>query len=198
MRAQTQETGEPMADRYEEPTPYRQEAYDPRSEQPTPQWPVPGGAQPQDSGYTAPLPSHLAPATTTTTETPTMVSRRPRRRSFVGDVTAGLFLGDFATDLGMPGAVTQVVVSFVPLIGSTCAVRDLVADLRHHDHVGATLNFLALTPILGGFSKTFEVIRSTAHVGHAMHVSHQQAERRNEEEASLPSAARSRRGRERG
>jgi hypothetical protein len=115
--------------------------------------------------------------------------RRQRRRSFVGDVTAGLILGDFATDLGVPGAVTQVVVSFVPLIGSTCAVRDLVADLRRHDHVGAALNFLALTPILGGFSKTFEVIRSTAHVGHAMHVSHQQAERRKEEAASSQPAA---------
>jgi hypothetical protein len=39
------------------------------------------------------------------------------------------------------------------------------------------LNVLALTPIFGGFSKTFEVIRSTAHVGHAVHSAHQQAER---------------------
>ena len=73
-----------------------------------------------------------------------------RRRSVLGDVTAGLLLGDFAEELGMPGAVTQVVISFVPVLGSTCAIRDLVADLRHKDHVGATLNFLALTPVLGG------------------------------------------------
>ncbi len=104
-----------------------------------------------------------------------------RRRSVLGDVTAALLLGDFAHDLGMPGAVTQVVISFVPALGSACAIRDLIADLRRKDHVGATLNFLALTPVLGGFSKTFEVIRSTAHVGHAVHVSREQAARRKEQ-----------------
>lgn len=175
-----------MADRYGQPTPDQQGPYDPRNQPPAPQWPAPRRAQPMAPGYTAPLPSHLAPATP---DSPTMTRRPPRRRSLLGDVTAGLVLGDFAADLGMPGAVTQVVVSFVPLIGSTCAVRDLVADLRHHDHVGAALNFLALTPILGGFSKTFEVIRSTAHVGHAMHVSHHQAERRKEEAAAAQPAA---------
>lgn len=105
-----------------------------------------------------------------------------RRRSLVGDVAAGLFLGDFATELGLPGAITQVTVSFVPLIGSACAARDLVADLRRHDHVGAALNALALTPILGGFSKTFEVIRSTAHIGHAMRSAHHQAHRKRDDE----------------
>lgn len=150
-----------------EPAPRQREQYDPRGTQEAPQWPtppmaVPGAAQP------------VAP------ESETIARRAPRRRSVIGDVSAGLFLGDFATDLGLPGAITQVAVSFVPLIGSTCAVRDLIADLRHHDHVGAALNALALTPVLGGFSKTFEVIRSTAHIGHAMHVSHNQAERKNE------------------
>ncbi|HEX8981685.1 MAG TPA: hypothetical protein VF792_02855 [Ktedonobacterales bacterium] len=107
----------------------------------------------------------------------------PRRRSLIGDVSAGLFLGDFADELGLPGAVTQVAISFVPLIGSMCAVRDLVADVRRRDRVGAVLNFLALTPVLGGFSKTFEVIRSTAHIGHAVHVSRHQAERRRDEQS---------------
>ena len=111
-------------------------------------------------------------------EVATVVRRPARRRSFVGDVSAGLFIGDFAHDLGLPGAVTQIAVSFVPLIGSICAVRDLTADLRRHDHIGAALNALALTPILGGFSKTFEVIRSTAHVGHAVHSARHQAQRR--------------------
>lgn len=104
-----------------------------------------------------------------------------RRRSVIGDVAAGLFLGDFASELGLPGAVTQIAISFVPLIGSLCAVRDLVADVRRRDRLGALLNVLALTPVLGGFSKTFEVIRSTAHVGHAVHVSRHQAQRRNDE-----------------
>jgi hypothetical protein len=99
----------------------------------------------------------------------------------LGDVTAALLLGDFAEELGMPGAVTQVIISFMPALGSACAIRDLVADLRHRDHVGAVLNFLALTPVLGGFSKTFEVIRSTAHVGHAVRISREQAARRREQ-----------------
>ena len=143
-----------------------------------PEWPTPPMAV---SGAATPV----------TPESATVTRRPPRRRSFIGDVSAGLFLGDFATDLGLPGAVTQVAVSFVPLIGSTCAVRDLIADLRHHDHVGVALNALALTPILGGFSKTFEVIRSSAHIGHAMHVSHNQAERKNERDAHAQPPARS-------
>lgn len=103
---------------------------------------------------------------------------RPRkRRSFIGDVTAGALLGDFARDLGIAGATTQAALGFVPLIGSVCAVRDLTADLRHHDRVGALLNALALIPFIGGFSKTFEVIRSSAHIGHAVHITYQQAER---------------------
>ncbi|HET9109347.1 MAG TPA: hypothetical protein VFN78_00850 [Ktedonobacterales bacterium] len=150
-----------------EPAPRQYEQYDPRETQGAPQWPTPPMAAPGAAQL-------VTPASATITRRP------PRRRSFIGDVSAGLFLGDFATDLGLPGAITQVAVSFVPLIGSTCAVRDLIADLRRHDHVGAALNALALTPVLGGFSKTFEVIRSTAHIGHAMHVSHSQAERKNE------------------
>jgi hypothetical protein len=146
--------------------------YDPRDAQSAPQWPV---APAQTPPATAPLPAHLAPSL------PASAGRRPvRRRSFVGDVSAGLFFGDFARDLGLPGAITQVAVSFVPLLGSICAVRDLTADLRRHDHIGAALNALALTPIVGGFSKTFEVIRSTAHVGHAVHISHQQAQRKHD------------------
>lgn len=175
-----------------EPAPYPYDAYDPRR-QPNvepPRWPItpqpsalgqaPGYAPERartPAGYTEPPPNAVAASP----EGATVVKRRARRvrrRSLVGDVAAGLFLGDFATDLGLPGAITQVAISFVPLIGSTCAVRDLVADLRRHDHVGAALNVLALTPILGGFSKTFEVIRSTAHVGHAMRVGQHQAQQR--------------------
>jgi hypothetical protein len=133
-------------------------------------------------------------ASQATPETATVVRRSARRRSFVGDISAGLFLGDFAHELGLPGAVTQIVISFVPLIGSICAVRDLTADLRHHDHVGAALNALALTPVLGGFSKTFEVIRNTAHLGHAVHSAHQQAQRRKDgdSEQQLPASRRRR------
>ena len=164
-----------------EQAPYGQPLRDPYATQPAPLWPTPPHPRTIAPGSTAPLPAHLAPQPAA----PASEMARPqrvRRRSVLGDVTAGLILGDFASDLGLPGAVTQVAISFVPLIGSTCAMRDLIADLRHHDHVGAALNALALTPVLGGFSKTFEVIRSTAHVGHAVHVSHQQAQRRNGDE----------------
>lgn len=107
-------------------------------------------------------------------EAPTLVAPYPRRRSFIGDVVAGAFLGDFARDLRIPGAVTQITLAFIPLIGSMCAVRDLIADMRHHDRVGAFLNFLALAPILGGFSKTLEVVRGFAHVSHAIRVTQHQ------------------------
>lgn len=147
-----------------EPAPQQ---YDPRESAPAPQWPTPSLTA--SAGMSA-------PRVATVVREP--APRRPQRRSFVGDVSAGLFLGDFAQELRLPGAVTQVAISFVPLLGSMCAVRDLTADLRRHDRVGVFLNFLALTPIFGGFSKTFEVIRSTAHVGHAVHSAHQQAERR--------------------
>lgn len=101
-----------------------------------------------------------------------------RRRSFARDVAAGAFYGDFARDLRLPGAVMQIVLAFIPLIGTICAIRDLIADLRHHDRLGAFLNVLALTPILGGFSKTLEVVRGFAHVGHAIHASNQRREQR--------------------
>lgn len=169
-----------MAERPGQPAPYPVDAYDPRYPRPTPQWPANAPVEVARRGDTTPLPSHLAPAQS-------MPQAAPRRRSVLGDVTAGLLLGDFAQDLGVPGAVTQIAISFVPLLGTTCAVRDLVADLRHRDHVGAALNFLALTPVLGGFSKTFEVIRNTAHVGHAMHVGRQRAEQRKAETPPAPS-----------
>lgn len=138
------------------------------------------GAQGAQGYGTPPGGSAPASAPLAMIDAPTLIRapQRPRRRrSFVGDITAGLFLGDFARDLGLPGAVTQITVSFIPLVGSTCAVRDLIADLRHRDRIGALLNVLALTPILGGFSKTFEVIRSLSHVGHAAHIAHEQRER---------------------
>ncbi len=190
-----------------ESAPYSNDAYDPRRQHSAepPRWPVAPSQYPNavsgqagyQAGYMAPPPGAMR-ASPVTPESATAVvarERRPRRRSLMGDVAAGLFLGDFAHDLGLPGAVTQVVISFVPLIGSTCAVRDLVADLRRHDHVGAALNVLALTPILGGFSKTFEVIRSTAHVGHAVRISQHQAQRKRDDDAEQPQPARRRKRR---
>ncbi len=111
-------------------------------------------------------------------EAPPVVMPAPRYRSFFGDIIAGAFLGDFARDLRIPGAVTQIILAFIPLIGTVCALRDLIADLRHHDRLGAFLNFLALAPIIGGFSKTLEVVRGLAHVSHAVQVARHQREQR--------------------
>ena len=99
-------------------------------------------------------------------------------RSFLGDIVAGALFGDFARDLRVPGAVTQIVLAFIPLIGTMCAVRDLIADLRHHDRTGAFLNVLALAPVIGGFSKTLEVVRGFAHVSHAIRVTQVQRDQR--------------------
>ncbi len=111
---------------------------------------------------------------------PTIVAPYVRRRSFFGDIIAGAFLGDFAHDLRIPGAVTQIILAFLPVIGTICAIRDLIADLRHHDRTGAFLNVLALAPVLGGFSKTLEVVRGFAHVSHAIRVTQHQRDQRDQ------------------
>jgi len=39
----------------------------------------------------------------------------------LADIVRGAVQGDFARDLGLPGAVTQVALSFVPVVGTLCA-----------------------------------------------------------------------------
>lgn len=109
---------------------------------------------------------------------PAATTAVPYRRSFLGDVAAGALFGDFAQDLGVPGALTQIVLSFIPLVGTVCALRDLVADMRRRDRIGIVLNFFALAPVIGGVSKTVEVLRALAHVGHAYHISRHQRDQR--------------------
>jgi len=56
----------------------------------------------------------------------------PRRRvSFWRDVYHGAVLGDFAREKRLGGALTQVVLSFTPGVGTICAGRDCIADLRY-------------------------------------------------------------------
>lgn len=107
----------------------------------------------------------------------------PERRSFLGDVAAGALFGDFAQDLRLPGAMTQIVLSFIPLVGTICALRDLVADMRHRDRIGIVLNFFALAPVVGGVSKTLEVLRALAHVGHAYRITRHQRDQRKQRKA---------------
>jgi hypothetical protein len=86
----------------------------------------------------------------------------------VRDIYRGAVRGGFARDLGLAGALTQVALGYCPGLGTFCASRDLLADLRHRDRLGALLNGLALIPIFGGFSKTVAVLHHTHQIGRAM------------------------------
>lgn len=97
------------------------------------------------------------------------VAPAPKHHSLLGDMFRGTFLGDYATDLGIPGSVMQIICGFLPGINDLCALRDITADLGRRDWVGVGLNCLALIPVAGGFPKTVEVIRTLSHVGHAIH-----------------------------
>lgn len=74
------------------------------------------------------------------------------------DIYRGAVHGDYSRHLGVAGYITQAVCSFIPVFGQLCAVRDLFADLRKRDRLGALLNFLALVPVLGGFPKTLRIL----------------------------------------
>jgi hypothetical protein len=91
-----------------------------------------------------------------------------RRPSFLKDVYNGAVQGDFAPEMGIAGAITQMSLGYCPGIGTLCASRDLVADLRQRDRLGALLNTLALFPILGGFPKTAAVMRHVHLIGRAI------------------------------
>jgi len=95
----------------------------------------------------------------------------PRRRGIIGfftDILRGALLGDFALDLGIAGAITQVALAYTPVVGDICSIRDMVGDLYHRDKLGFLLSMLALVPILGGIAKTIDVIHNTRRVGHAL------------------------------
>ncbi|HEV7128728.1 MAG TPA: hypothetical protein VGN32_14960 [Ktedonobacterales bacterium] len=101
--------------------------------------------------------------------------RRPvaYRREHVGfarDLYNGIVLGDYAPRLGLAGALAQIVMGFLPGIGTLCALRDCFADWSYGDRFGFLLNILALVPFLGGFPKAAAVLRAMFHVGHVVHV----------------------------
>src|SRR5258708_28220174 len=81
-----------------------------------------------------------------------VVRRKPS--SWLKDVFGGAVLGDFATEVHLPGAVTHAALGFVPVIGTVTALRDFVACWLDADGLGMVLNLLAVIPVFGGVPKT--------------------------------------------
>lgn len=96
-----------------------------------------------------------------------------RRSSIGGDIMQGALLGDYAPALGLPGALTQVALSFVPVVGTLCALRDAQANRVRQDHPGVVLNLLAALPVFGGVAKTAEVLRHAQRLKRGFDVSTQ-------------------------
>src|SRR5690348_11685594 len=65
-----------------------------------------------------------------------MMVPTPRRVSFWRDLYNGAVLGDFARQKRFGGALMQIILGFTPGIGTLCAARDCVADLRYRDGLG--------------------------------------------------------------
>jgi len=115
---------------------------------------------------------------------------RRRHASWLTDVVRGAMLGDFATEVHLPGAVTHAALGFVPGIGTVMAVRDLVACWLDADWLGMVLNLLAVMPVIGGVPKTVDVL-------HGVHRVHRQMQRsaRRKESGVTPQEIRRRRAR---
>ena len=100
-----------------------------------------------------------------------------RRIPLLRDVYNGAVRGDYASELGLAGVVTQIALAFTPGFGTLCALRDGFADWGTRDGVGVVLNLLALIPLLGGFPKTAAVLRTVHHVGRVVHVGYHRGDR---------------------
>ena len=95
-----------------------------------------------------------------------------RHYSLIRDLYRGAILGDFAATIGIPGAVTQALLGYVPVVGTITALRDAVADWRLRDGAGIILNVLAAFPVLGGLAKTADVLHAL-HRLHRVYSTHQ-------------------------
>jgi hypothetical protein len=98
--------------------------------------------------------------------------------AFIPDALKGILLGDFAASLGLAGAVMQIIMGFMPGIGTLAALRDCTADLGKKDNFSLLLNVMSLVPVVGGLSKTAEVMSRAAFAGEAFVVARGQMQRR--------------------
>lgn len=88
------------------------------------------------------------------------IHRRPS--AWPIDILKGMLIGDYADNLGTAGYMTQGILGFIPIVGTCCAVRDLLANVGKGDRGGVILNAIAILPILGGISKLARALRSMA------------------------------------
>ena len=98
------------------------------------------------------------PSSTTTITTP----NHPKPDVWPIDILKGMFIGDYADNLGAAGYLTQGILGFVPIIGTFCAARDLLANVGKGNGGGVILNAIALFPVLGGISKMAHSVRNIA------------------------------------
>jgi hypothetical protein len=136
----------------------------------------------------APLSRQHSPARQPLRFSQPVVRRKPS--SWLRDVFGAAVLGDFATEVHLPGAVTQAALGFVPVIGTVTALRDFVACWLDADGLGMVLNLLAVMPVFGGVPKTLDVL-------HGVHRVHRQMTRsaRHKESGVTPQDIRRRRRR---
>jgi hypothetical protein len=116
-------------------------------------------------------------------------SKTRHEYSVIQDIYWGAIWGDFAPRVGIPGALTQALLGYVPLVGTITALRDAVADIRGHDGVGTILNLLAAFPVLGGLAKTADVLHGL-HRLHRAYSSHQGNQRQPVEEIRVAAGGR--------
>ncbi len=83
------------------------------------------------------------------------------------DIALGALIGDFAEVLGVPGYLTQGLLGFVPVVGTCCAIRDLLANLVKGNRGGMILNAISLIPIVGGISKMAHAVRGIKNASQA-------------------------------
>lgn len=89
----------------------------------------------------------------------------PPPYSLLRDIADGAVLGDAAPRLHLAGALTQIILGYMPVIGTLCALRDFVVSRRNGHTIGAFLNLLSLLPIFGGVPKTMAVISNLIMAG---------------------------------